>query len=69
MNMQPDSADEDVDDLLDAAAPPAAAPAAAPTGVKIVVNGRTVVHRHFLQEAMDAMVRRALAEDTLVSPH
>lgn len=65
MNMQPESPDEDVDDLLDAAAPPAAAP----TGVKIVVNGRTVVHRHFLQQAMDAMVRRALAEEPLVCPH
>lgn len=48
---------------------PSAAPSAAPTGVKIVVNGRTVVHRHFLQQAMDAMVRRAVAEEPLVSPH
>jgi hypothetical protein len=45
------------------------APATAPTGVKIVVNGRTVVHRHFLQQAMDAMVRRAVAEEPLASPH
>lgn len=35
------------------------------TGLKIVVNGRTVVHRHFLQQAMDAMVRRALDEESL----
>lgn len=38
------------------------------TGLKIVVNGRTVVHRHFLQQAMDAMVRRAVAEESLASP-
>lgn len=37
----------------------------APTGVRVVVNGRTVLHRHFLQQAMDAMVRRALAEEEL----
>lgn len=41
---------------------------AAMTGLKIVVNGRTVVHRHFLQQAMDAMVRRAVAEESLASP-
>lgn len=34
------------------------------TGLKIVVNGRTVVHRHFLQQAIDAMVRRAVAEES-----
>lgn len=38
------------------------------TALKIVVNGRTVVHRHFLQQAMDAMVRRAVAEESLASP-
>ena len=46
------------------------APATAtPTGVKIVVNGRTVVHRHFLQDAMDAMVRRAVAEEAVAAPN
>lgn len=61
-------------DLLPSAAPAAGSadtPAAehgAMTGLKIVVNGRTVVHRHFLQQAMDAMVRRALAEESLASP-
>jgi hypothetical protein len=63
--MQPDSPAEQVDGLADEAVPPPAAP----TGVKIVVNGRTVVHRHFLQQTMDAMVRRALAEEPLVCPH
>jgi len=40
-----------------------------PTSVRIIVNGRTVLHRHFLQQAMDAMVRRALAEEALAGPH
>lgn len=53
------------DDVLAEAARPAGSSSAAPAGVKIVVNGRTVVHRHFLQEAMDAMVRRALVEEPL----
>lgn len=41
---------------------PQAAPAT-PASLKIVVNGRTVVQRHFLQQTMDAMVRRALADE------
>ena len=44
---------------------PATAPAT-PAGLKIVVNGRTVVQRHFLQQAMDAMVRRALADEPVL---
>lgn len=39
---------------------------ATPASLKIVVNGRTVVQRHFLQQTMDAMVRRALADEPVV---
>ncbi len=46
------------------AIPAAAVPVpATPASLKIVVNGRTVVQRHFLQQTMDAMVRRALADE------
>ena len=37
-----------------------------PASLKIVVNGRTVVQRHFLQQTMDAMVRRALADEPVL---
>lgn len=46
-----------------------AEPVPAPTGLKISVNGRTVVQRHFLQQAMDAMVRRALADQPAHDSH
>lgn len=48
---------------------PSTGPLAAPAGpasLKIVVNGRTVVQRHFLQQTMDAMVRRALADEPVL---
>lgn len=41
---------------------------ATPASLKIVVNGRTVVQRHFLQQTMDAMVRRALADEPALHP-
>lgn len=47
---------------------PQAAPAT-PASLKIVVNGRTVVQRHFLQQTMDAMVRRALADEPVIGPN
>lgn len=55
--------------VTDRSAPlPPATHAASPTGLKIVVNGRTVVQRHFLQDAMDAMVRRALSDEPTPTP-
>lgn len=44
----------------------AAVTSATPGSLKIVVNGRTVVQRHFLQQTMDAMVRRALADEPVL---
>jgi len=37
------------------------------TGIRIVINGRVVVHRDFLQETVSSMVRRAIAEDASAS--
>lgn len=34
------------------------------TGIRIVVNGRVVVHHHALHDTVEAMVRRALADDS-----
>lgn len=33
------------------------------TGIRIVVNGRVVVHHDALHDTVEAMVRRALADD------
>ena len=34
------------------------------TGIRVVINGRVVVQRNFLQETVRSMVARAIAEDT-----
>jgi hypothetical protein len=43
---------------------PAASDAEEPcTGIRVVINGRVVVQRNFLQDTVQSMVRNALAQD------